>query len=267
MELNNKEIGVGATKELNLRVSVASLVRVLIEHPENTKKLVVLERTATVHKMNGKSNVVVKAKPFGGGARIINPEKLEKLIGPFNYDSERSGKEKDFRILIQPESWDKIKQFCEDSPIEKGNEILDASPDRELSEEFKDCINLTINPDQYSLKPLGMIIDDQPVKTESVRAYGFPTVRIYYTFEARIKDQELIRTMLTNSVQYTDDDLRKMALEDAHNGGKGRANAALSLELEVLKNIYASDISGKHNKKINVEDHQLDGNVYAIFID
>jgi len=83
MELNNKEIGVGATKELNLRVSVASLVRVLIEHPENTKKLVVLERTATVHKMNGKSNVVVKTKPFGGGARIINPEKLEKLSIPW----------------------------------------------------------------------------------------------------------------------------------------------------------------------------------------
>jgi hypothetical protein len=264
MKLNLKEIGIGATEELSLRVSVASLIRVLIDKHNNGKKLLVLERTATLYEREKKSEVVVKAKPFGGGVRLLKPQELVRLIGHFNYDSERSRTEKDFRIFVHPESWDKIKKIFVNNPNEIENGILDTSPDRELAEEFEDCLQVRITPDQYSQRLSKIILEDIPEKTESVRAYGFPTVRIYYLYKVLLKDPEIIRIITANSKQYTDDDLLKLALEDARQGGKGRANASLVLEFDELKKFYRSIPKNKYITKIRFAEHQLDGNVYAI---
>jgi hypothetical protein len=109
MKPNHHKIGVGATEELSLRVSVASLVSVLFDGPEDRRTMLALERTATLREIEGRPEVTVRAKPFGGGVLLTNPQALKGLIGHFHYDSKRSRRERDFRIQIQPASWEKVK--------------------------------------------------------------------------------------------------------------------------------------------------------------
>ena len=268
MEIKSKreEIGIGVTKELNLRVSVAALVRVLIHTPENEKTMLALEHTATLRKINGRSEIQVRAKPFGGGVRIINPHALKELIGNFNYDSEQSRRESDFRIQIGQSHWNKVKEICRKNFVEMGERILDPSPRRELVEEFEDTLNVTITPDQYRLKQVRLVEEDLPLKTENVRAAGLATVRVYYVFEARIVAHDLITRMLVNNRRYSDKDLQKLALKNFRQGGKGRANAILLLGLDRLKKVYGSIPEDGHSHPMFVEGHQLEGNVRAIIM-
>lgn len=264
MKPNQHEVDVGATDELSLRVSVGTLVRVLFEDPEDGRMMLALERTATLRQIEGQSEVIVKAKPFGGAVRMTNPQALKKLIGDFHYDSERSREEEDFRILIRPASWETVREICLKhlDGIEKG--ILDSSPHRELAEEFEDTLSVRITPEQYRLKSHGMFIEDLPVKTDNVRAEKFPTVRVYFVFEAWMQDPKIGSMMLANNRRYSEYDLEKMAWEDARQGGKGRANAVLTLELDELKERYRLLPLDKRGAPIHIEGHQLDGNVVAI---
>ena len=266
MKPHYHQIGVGATEALSLRVSVASLVSMMFNSPEDGRVMLALERTATLREFGGRSEVVVRAKPFGGGVRLTNPQGLEEMIGNFHYDNKRSCQEMDFRIQINPASWEKIKKICRWHLQETEKRILDFSPERELAEEFEDNLKVGITRKQYSLKLGDIIIEDSPKKTENVRAQGIPTVRIYYVFEARMNDPEIIKMMLSSSRQYSDRDLQKIALEDARRGGKGRANAILILRLDDLKELYESIPMDRRNQPINVGEHQLDGNVHAILM-
>lgn len=267
MKPNHDEIGVGATEELSLRVSLAALVSVLFDDPEEGRRMLALERTATLREVEGRSEVTVRAKPFGGAVRLTNPQALQGLIGHFQYDSERSRRERDFRIQIRPESWEKVKEICREHLKETEKGILDSSPERELAEEFEDTLSVRITPDQYHLKPLGIIVEDLPIETDNVRAEGLPTVRIYYVFEAWMEAPEMITKMLANSRRYSDKDLQKMARKDARQGGRGRANAILALGLDDLKDVYRSIPTDKRGAPIRVGGHQLDGNVLAILED
>src|SRR5918999_609182 len=94
------EIGTGATKELSLRVSVATLVRVVFEHPTDGDLMLALERKATLLKTESGHAVEVITQPFGGAIRIRDLKMLRELIGDFHFDSEESRSEKDFRIFI-----------------------------------------------------------------------------------------------------------------------------------------------------------------------
>ena len=88
MNLENEEIGVGATNELNLRVSVGTLVRVLFANPDDGRNMLALEHISTLRKINEKSEIIARVKPFGGGVQIINEKKL-KLIDsedPWHYN-------------------------------------------------------------------------------------------------------------------------------------------------------------------------------------
>ncbi len=96
MKPNQHEIGVGATEELSLRVSVAALVSVLFDDPEDGRTMLALERTATLRETEGRPEVMVRAKPFGGGVRLTDPQALEGMIGRFHYDSKRSRRERTF---------------------------------------------------------------------------------------------------------------------------------------------------------------------------
>jgi len=264
MEPSHREIGVGATEELSLRVSVAALVRVLFEGPEDGRTMLALERTATLRKIEEPPEVTVRAKPFGGAVRLTNPQVLQRLIGHFHYDSQRSRRERDFRLQIHPASWEKVKKICREHLQETEQGILDTSPVRELAEEFEDTLDVRITPDQYHFEPRGMIVEDLPGVTDNVRAAGLPTVRLYYVFEAWIEAPELITTMLAHSSQYSDQDLQNMAWEDIRQGGRGRANAILVLGLDDLKEVYRSIPTDKRGEPIRIGEHQLDGNVLAI---
>jgi hypothetical protein len=267
MEENQHEIGVGATDELSLRVSVGVLVSVLFHNPGDGRTILALERTATLRQTEEQSEVIVKAKPFGGAVRLTNPQALKELIGNFHYDSERSREEGDFRIQIRPASWEKIKEICRKHLDETDKRILDSSPERELAEEFEDALHIRMSPEQYQLKSRGMILENMPTETDNVRAEKIPTIRVYFMFEAWMQDPEIIKMMLVNYKQYSDDDLEKMAWKEAQQGGKGRANAILVLGFDDLKDLYRSMPAAGRGGQISVEGHQLDGNVRTLLDD
>jgi hypothetical protein len=142
--------------------------------------------------------------------------------------------------------------------------ILDSSPERELAEEFEDTLHVRITPNHYRLRPRATIVEDSPGATDNVRAEGLRTVRIYYVFEAWMEDPETIALMLANSRRYSDKDLQEMAWEDAQRGGRGRANAVLTLGLDDLKDVNRSIPTEERGGLVRITGHQLDGNVVAI---
>jgi hypothetical protein len=263
--MDNKKNKTDSIKEFKLRVSVGALVKVLFTNPATGQITLALERIATLRKNNGSSKVEVTAKPFGGGVRITNPQELKRLIDDFQYDSEKSKEEKDFRILIYQEMWGKIKDICNDQWHGKGERIFDYNPDRELAEEFEDSLNVKLKSDEYILIPKSMIIQDLPIKTNNVRAQGVPTVRVYYLFEAWIKSIELVKLMISKSKEYSEDDFKKAALKHAEQGGKGRANSVLTIGLDELMDKCNSIPLEKRSGNINFSGHKLEGNVLALF--
>src|SRR4026207_472329 len=104
--------GIGATPELSLRVSVATLVRVVFKHPLNGEWMLTLERKATLQN----DKVEIKSQPFGGAIRILDVNALHDLIGGFHFDSERSRSEQDFRLFIRPSSWSMLRESCIEHP-------------------------------------------------------------------------------------------------------------------------------------------------------
>jgi len=257
------DIGVGATDEFNLRVSVATLAKVIFDHPNHGRRMLVLERTATLADTGNTRKVVVRAKPFGGGVRINDPLALQKVVGVYHFDSQRSRAELDFRVFIRPEIWLTLVEFCVQH-LKLGDDVLDSSPKRELEEEFVDTMDFKVTPEQYSMKPVGIVIEDIPDRTESVRAAGSPTVRIYRVFEIRIADRLLVDAILGNNKKYLDEDLRKLAWQDLNSGGAGRANAVLAVPLDQLTTAYTAISPEERIKPIRYKGHLLDGNVPAI---
>ena len=262
--MKTDDFATGATNELSVRVSVAVLVRLLFNNPGDGKIMLVLERTANLQPIEGNLEVLVRAKPFGGAVMLLNPQALQDMIGHFNYDSEKSRQERDFRIMIQPSSWKKIKKICRDHfhGTEKG--ILDDSPVRELEEELQDSLAVKIKADNFKLRLTNMIIENVPQKTKNMRARDFSTFRIYYIYEALLQDPKLITMVLENSKGYSDKDLHELAYQDKRQGGRGRANAVLALPLDEVFEKYRSVSNDNRRRSMYFKEHLLDGNVWAI---
>jgi hypothetical protein len=258
------EVGVGATAELSLRVSVATLCKVLFNHPEDGRTMLVLERTATWREIEAKQQVIVKAKPFGGGVQIKDLEAFQTFIGEFQFDSQRSREEMDFRIHIRPQNWEKVKAFCL-RQFQQEIGILESWPERELREEFEDALKIKINQDDYHKTSVGAVVEEEPVKTDNVRAPGTSTVRVYNVFEVRVIATRLVDAILKNSASYSDEDLRSLAWEDVRSGGKGRANGVLALPFDLLTNAYMAIPLNERDGPIRFEGYQLEGNVLAVF--
>jgi hypothetical protein len=258
------EIGTGATKELSLRVSVATLVRVLFEHPKNGEWMLALERKATLFKGESGQVVDVKAQPFGGAIQIRDLVKLRDLIGDFHFDSEQSRSKQDFRLFIRPSAWGTLRQFCLDHFSHDNNSVLESDPNRELTEEFADALEISLRPDQFASHPVEIIVENEPSPTENIHARGHFTARIYRLFEARILEDSVTSAMWINSESYTSQDLHERALEDARNGGEGRANTVLALPLKQITAAYSAVALEARNAPISFQNHQLDETVAAI---
>jgi hypothetical protein len=256
--------GIGATKELSLRVSVATLVRVLFENPGDGGLMLALERKATLHEVENGRVVEVKSQPFGGAIRILDLRALRDLIGDFHFDSERSRSEQDFRIFIRPSNWDVVREFCIQHFSRVDDPILETGPRRELAEEFADALKINLTPDQYILKPVGTVVEDDPAPTENIHARGYLTARVYRIFEAHISDSPLALAMLTNSESISHRDLCALALEDAQNGGKGRADAILALPMKGTSDHYLAMSPEKRSVPILFEKNRLDETVPAV---
>lgn len=253
--------GVGATPDLSLRVSIAALARVIFKHPDNDELMLALERKATLHD----TGVEVKSQPFGGAIRILDLEAIHHLIGNFNFDSERSRAEQDFRLFIRPSSWSVLREFCIQRLSRVDDPILETDPSRELVEEFYDALKINLQREQYVSKPIITLVEDEASPTENIHAKGIPTVRVYRIFETVITDSVLASTMLTNSEVNTDEKLHKLALDDFQNGGKGRANAVLALPLKQIGGFYSTLFLQERNTPSLFGSNRLDETVSAIF--
>ena len=70
---------IGATDELSLRVSVATLVRVLFENPRDGELMIALERRATLRETKSGPVVHIRSQPFGGAIRIRDLNAVREL--------------------------------------------------------------------------------------------------------------------------------------------------------------------------------------------
>jgi len=244
-----------------LRASVATYNRVVFQHPEDGTRMLALERKASVMK---DGSVSVQAQPYGGGVHILNPTPLKKIIGEIQYDSERSKHEQDFRILIPPSKWEMIKEYCMRHLEEEDDIELETEPDRELTEEFFETINVRLNMGQYTVRPLGFVIENRPVRTKNDHATGQLTVHLYRVFEIDIVDPVLCKIMLAVSQLYSDSDLGGRAQQDLDYYGKGRSNTILALPLNQVVEAYLSLPPEERYRKLVVDDHELDESVLVL---
>lgn len=247
-----------------LRVSVATYNQVIFPHPQNQTWLLALERKATVRK-NG--NVSVRAQPFGGGVRILDPEPLQEIIGQIQFDSERSKHDQDFRILIHRSKWESVKKYCLHHLENPKDTEVESTPHRELIEEFEETLSVHLKSDQYTVQSIGFVIEDQPVPTNNANARGQLTVRLYRIFKVHIVDLALCKTMLAASKRYSEHDLEVLAREDFQKGGVGHAHSVLTLPLDLVTETYLALSPEMRHRKILIESYELDESVLSILAD
>ena len=251
---------IGATSDLSLRLSVAVLVRVLFKNPGDGEWMLALERKATLYK----EKVEVRSQPFGRAIRLLDLDAIHDLIGDFRFDGERSRAELDFRLFIRPSSWSVLREFCIQHLSLVDDLILEIDPARELVEEFDDALKISLKPEQYVSNPVAALVENEAVPTDNIHTRGIPTVRVYRIFEATISDPSLARMMMANSESLFHQDLCELALEDAQNGGKGRANAVLVLPFKLINAVYLSMPTQERNVPILFERNRLDETVSVV---
>lgn len=264
MTPNPDEIGVGATGELSLRVSVATLVRVLFKNPNDDELMLALERKATLRRTAEGGAVRVKSQPFGGAIRIFDLGTVHDLVDGFHFDSERSRAEQDFRIFIRPSSWSTLREFCLQHIVLDDDLILETSPSRELVEEFAETLGVDLRPEQYVSQPVTTIVENRVISTENIYSPGTPTVRLYRIYEATITDLFLPHAILRHGNDLSHQRLCELAIADGQDGGKGKANSVLTLPWERLLSVYRAMVPAERNIPMVFEGNRLDSTVAAI---
>jgi hypothetical protein len=264
MTPNAHEIPIGATDELSLRVSVATLVRVLFKNPNNDELMLALERRATLRRPESVGAVRVKSQPFGGAIRIFDLRAVRDVLGDFHFDSERSRAEQDFRIFIRPSAWSSLREFCLEHISLDNDLILETSPTRELVEEFAETLGIDLRSDQYVCQPVTTVVENKATSTQNIYASGTPTVRVYRIYEASITDVFLTHVVLKSGAGLSQQSLSELAIADARRGGKGKANAVLALPWKRLQDTYRAMLPAERNVPIVFEENRLDSSVAAI---
>lgn len=255
-------IDVGATADLSLRVSVATLVRVICSTAEDDQAMLALERKATFREAG--QRVVLKAQPFGGAVRINDAPRLSEVTGGFRFDSERSRAEQDFRIVIRPTAWPALKDICIARFRAGDDALFETTPARELAEEFGDSLHIRLDPAQYVSQPLWTVLEDEPTPTDNIHAAQEPTVRVYRVFEAQIVDRMLWQAIKLNSETVSDLALRERVRDDRRSGGRGRANACMTIPVEHLRACYLPLAPGEQRGTVSFRGTTLDAHVPAL---
>ena len=263
----SESIGIGRTDELTLRVSAASLARVVFDHPDESTRMLALEHKAYVSRTSPSAEVVVRAQPFGGAVRIMDPDEISAVSGGFNFDSERSRSEDDFRIFIHPSRLEALCRHVARAAGQASMVDLEIGPSRELGEEFGDSLDIQLQPEAYTVRPPRIVVQNQPTPTSNLRAPGAPTVRIYWIYEVDLQDPELIRLMLDNSQKNPGRVLSQMARDRYRLGTGDRANAVLVAPLAEIHRVYLATPVEKRSEPVPFHDTVLAGNVAAVVPD
>lgn len=258
-----KQIGIGPTSDLDLRVSVATLTKMLIPC-RGGEVLLALEHQATVNPESVSLEVRLKAQPFGGAVRLLDPGKLIEEVGGFHFDSERSRSESDLRIFINKHNWVKMRDFCLKDFNKGRSSTIEIEPTRELQEEFRDALGFDISPGQYQIEPIGTFVEDHPQPTANLYAEGALTSRVYFIFEATINDPDLEQKMVENSDSHSPQVLRRLALLDQRLGGRGRANAVLLLEEIEIQRAFSVIPAKGFGDAVEYKGVTLDGNTRVL---
>jgi hypothetical protein len=257
---------IGHTPELSLRVSVATLSRVIFPRPGDNEPMIALENKATLHSESNHAHISVLAQPFGGVVRILNPERLSNHIGRFTFDSAQSRAEQDFRVFIRPSSWEALRSFCLQN-LGADDDYIETDPARELVEEFYDTLVIKIEPNQYKLKSVRLLVENEPALSNNFHSIGDPTVRIYRIDEFFIHDEDLAKKMMLNSEKHTTSTLKQMVLDDSRKGRRGRANAVFVAPLIELHEYYCSIPPKMRGEILQLNEAHMAGNVPAILED
>ena len=75
---------------------------------------------------------------------------------------------------------------------------------------------------------------------------------------------DLAQKLITNSAGISDWLLRERALQDAQSGGRGRANAVLTLPLKVVTAFYAALSTRERDHPVAFGGYALDETVAAV---
>ncbi|MDX1436167.1 MAG: hypothetical protein R3335_05110 [Anaerolineales bacterium] len=260
-------VGVGPTDELNLRVSAATLARVLFPNPDDGRLMLALERKATWVEKDRETHFIHRVQPFGGAVRINDTNKLREIIGEFHFDSLKSRDEHDFRILINPDGWSSLREFTIEAFRVRDSPHIESDPTRELVEEFNDTIGLALKSSQYELRAGGIVLENEPRPTRNVHASGNLTVRVYKIYEAGIMDPSLSRAIIKNSLGHSEERLQRQAEENAREKGRGWANAILAAPLDEVQAAYAGTPPERRKDPVPFAGTYLDGNVSAVLED
>jgi hypothetical protein len=250
-----------------LRVSVATVNRVLFNHPVHGQSMLALERKATAVREADHLEAYVRAQPFGGAIRIMDNTAFGKQIGEFEFDSEKSRAEQDFRILIPSSRWEIVRNFCLAEFKNTHGSLLEINPLRELAEEFADTLQENLEAEQHLTVPVNIVVENSPAPTANLRALDHPTARIYRVFETLIIDPHLVHRLLVSCETVSDQDLARQALEDHRQGGPGWANSILVTRLTKLVKYYAALTAEERHASRVVGNTTLEGNLYAVLDD
>mgnify|MGYP001468052389 CR=1 FL=1 len=258
------EIGIGPTEAFSLRVSVATLARVVFPRPADGVTMLALENKATLVSRGRSFEAAVLAQPFGGAVRILDLARFAERSGGFHFDSRRAGEEHDFRIYIQPDRWEELQALCRAELLADEPAVLESSPERELVEEFHDTLGFHLAAEDYTLRQVGMAVERQPAPTTNLHAAGSPTVRIYRIDHVEVCNPALQALMLRSSQAHPAEALRRRAFEGLQSGGRGRANAVLALPLAEVRAFYRSLPEAERGKRLTFGGAVLAGNVAAV---
>lgn len=226
--------------------------------------MLALENKATLVSNNSEFRVIVRAQPFGGAIRILNINGFLTHVGGFNFDSERSRSERDFRVFIRPSTWEAVREYCLLNLDLVESPDLESDPSRELVEEFHDTLGIQLKPDQYSIEPVRIVVENDSSPTENLHASGNPTARIYRIYEVQISDPTLWQMMMTNSETHPSRVLQKLAIDDAQKGGRGRANAMLVAPVEDIRDAYLTISPEMRGSRLPFNNTSMAGNVATV---
>jgi hypothetical protein len=245
-----------------LLICVSTLNRVMFADPSGGGQMLALERKATLLGDAAQKHVWVRAQPFGRAVRILDLEEVSKLC-EWRFDSPRSQIQQDFRILISPSCWPTLREFCLIHLANLEDQVLEAEPQRGVSEALSRVLQVDLTPEQYRIRPAGFVIQNFPSPSENGNASGYFTFHIYRIFVITIVDEKVI-FKLQDSSSVRDADLQLQALEDAENEGEGSAHAALTLPVERVIEAYMAAPPEDRYATIRIDGCTIDPSTAAI---
>jgi hypothetical protein len=243
-------------------ICVSTLNRVMFADPSGGGQMLVLERKATLLGDAVQKLVWVRAQPFGRAVRILDLEEVYKLC-EWRFDSPRSQIQQDFRILVPPSCWPTLREFCLGHLANLEDQVLDAGPQREVSEELSHVLQADLAPEQYRVQPAGFVIEKFPSPSENVNTSGYFTFHIYRIFVITVVDEKVVLKLQASS-SVRDADLQLQALADAENEGEGSAHAALTLPVERVIEAYMAAPPEDRYATIRIDGCTIDPSTAAI---